>query len=173
MVPGGRRPGMVTGPGAADRFVASILRAASVPPRRGKFTKTGRHEENGRFPSGSEGTGTSAGQRRTRSPWSARSTALPWQVPAARDGHRRSYRTKPRCSGRLCAKVAKCIGGVLWTKADKMETRHQRPDHRRSWLVCTLLYHSSFSQGSRPRATDQRLMTNDPHVAFNWPNFRQ
>src|SRR5207302_4941781 len=25
----------------------------------------------------------------------------------------------------------------------------------------------------RPQANDQRLMTNDPYVAFNWSNFRQ
>jgi len=55
--------------------------------------------------------------------WSANSAvcfgAPPWPE-ADRGGHRR---TKPSCSGRLSVKTAKRIGGVRWTRADKMEPR--------------------------------------------------
>jgi hypothetical protein len=39
---------------------------------------------------------------------------------ADRGGH---SRTQPSCSGHLFVKTAKRIGGVPWTRADKMETK--------------------------------------------------
>ena len=67
-----------------------------------------------------------AGQRRTKRALVRQERCLLWRAPAAKGGQRRSYTDKSRCSVRLFAKTAKRIGGVPWTRADKMERRGQR-----------------------------------------------
>src|SRR5437660_183831 len=64
-----------------------------------------------------------AGQRRTKSALVRQERCLFWRTPAAKSGQGRHRRTESVPSGRLSAKVAKRIGGVPWTRADKMETK--------------------------------------------------
>src|SRR5439155_1794192 len=65
----------------------------------------------------------------TKALWSARSIALPWQVPSARDGHRRSYTDTTAPLWRLVRQRSRSeFGGVSWPTADKIEPRRQRQE---------------------------------------------
>ena len=74
------------------------------PPRRGKFTKTGKHEENGRFPSGARGPEQALANGGQKAPGPPEALLCPGKFPRPETDIGGHTRTQPCCSGRLCAK---------------------------------------------------------------------